>query len=201
MGDPTSDLLTIAGRFPSVQPTATATPDPYAAAIQQAKQKYPRIASIPFKLTTGKGPGMSETYEPDDEDNPHKGNWTVQLRHPSVINNPSSWPDYVALESLHPLYAHDQGYRQLTNQFVKSMTPDQLADARRGFAKDQQMFPEDRGKTTFDDWLARVQAQEYIRGMIFPKANPGWLGPQGEGRYTPQQLQLGQQIQKYLQTQ
>lgn len=196
-----NDWMNMAGKFPPAQATPAPTPDPYAAAIQQAKQQYPRIARIPFKLTTGKGPGMSETFEPDDEDNPHKGNWTVQLRHPSVVNNPASWPDYIALESLHPLYAQDKGYQGLTDQFVKSMTPAQLADAKRGFARDQQMFPEDKGKTTFNDWLPRVQAQEYIRGMIFPKASPGWLGPQGEGRYTPQQLQLGAQIQKYLQSQ
>lgn len=170
--------------------------DPYQSAVQDAKQRYPRISNIPFTLTTGSGPGMSETYEPDDPANPHKGNWTVQLRHPSVVGNRSTWSDYIALESLHPLYANDKGYQQLTKQFVQSMTPEQMKAAKAAYEHDKKVFGDT--SESFEKWLPRVQAQEYIRGMIFPKASPGWLGPKGEGGYTSKQLKLGQQIDQYL---
>lgn len=199
MADPANGLARIINEFSGTDfPTASPTFDPYADAIQQAQATYPRIKSIPFALTVGKGPGMSETYEPDEKGeggNPFPGKWTVQLRNPEVIQNRSIWPDYIALESLHPLYAQDKGYQQLTQQFVKSMTPDQLADARKAYKRDTEVF----GVTeSFDKWIGRVQAQEYIRGMLFPKVIKNWLGPSGEGRYTPNQLKLGRQIDQYL---
>jgi hypothetical protein len=179
-----------AGQGPAAQ-------NPFDSAVATAKATYPRIASVPMKLTTGSGPGMSETFEPNDNSNPARGNWTVQLRDQSVVNDKSMWPDYVGLEALHPLYANDKGYQNLTDQFVKSMTPEQTADAQRTYQDQKKIWPTDE---SFDKWLPRVQAQEYIRGMIFPKAAPGWMGADGEGKYTPEQLQLGHEISQYLRT-
>jgi hypothetical protein len=154
-----------------------------------------------MKLTSGSGPGYSETYEPDEKGaggNPYPGNWTVQLRNPGVIKDPSQWQDYIGLESLHPLYAQDQGYRALTNEFVKSMTPEQMRSARTAYQRDKKIFGD--SNEPFDKWLPRVQAQEYIRGGIFTKAIPNWIGPKGEGGYTPAQMKLLQKIKNYLET-
>jgi hypothetical protein len=169
-------------------------------AVAAAKQQWPRIKNIPIKLTTGSGPGYSETYGPQetggDGGNPYPGNWTVQLRNPGVVKDRSQWQDYIGLEALHPLYAEDKGYQDLTNQFVKSMTPDQLRASQNAYEHDKKLFG-DTGEA-FDKWLPRVQAQEYIRGGIFTKAIPNWVGPQGEGGYTPEQMKLLDKIKEYL---
>lgn len=169
-------------------------------AVSAAKKQWPRIANIPIKLTTGKGPGYSETYAPDEEGeggNPYPGNWTVQLRNPDVIKDKSKWQDYIGLESLHPLYAQDKGYQALTQQFVKSMTKQQMTDAHKVYDREKVEFGE---KRPFDKWLPSVQAQEYIRGGIFTKAIPDWIGPKGEGHYTPEQMKLLGRIKKYLES-
>ncbi len=166
------------------------------AAVAQAKQQYPRIADLPLALSVGRGPFMSETFQPDDPQNPLPGKLNVELRNPGVIADKSKWPDYVALEAIHGLQATDPQYQQFTKQFVQSMTQPQLADAKTRYQKLQQ----DGFGGSYEDYLHDVQAQEYIRGMVFTKAIPNWIGPKGEGKYTPQQLQLGQQITRYLKT-
>lgn len=172
-------------------------PDPYAAAVAQAKQRYPRIGHVPFALVKGSGPGMSETYEPEDEENPRPGSWTIQLRDPSVLNNPSKWANYIALESIHALQAQDPKYQQFTEQFINSMTPRQLKASQYAYNRDKKVF----GVTEpFDKWLRRVQAQEYIPGGVFTDEIKNWIGPNGEGQYTPEQMKLLNQIQQYLQS-
>ena len=172
------------------------------AALQQAvtteQQRYPRIANVPMALTTGVGPGYSETYEPDDPQNPVQGKWNVQLRDPNAISNQTQWPSDVGLEAIHALQANDPRYQSMTKQFTQMMSPGQLADAHQAYLRDQKTF----GTTEpFDKWLQRVQAQEYIRGGIFTDVIPNWVGPKGEGHYTPQETQLLDQIKGYLQGQ
>ncbi len=170
-------------------------------AVQTAKQRYPRISNIPMALTTGKGPFFSETYEPEDPQNPQRGDWTVQLRSPGAIANKAQWPSVVGLEALHPLFAQDPKYQAFTKQFTGMMTPGQLADARRAYARDVQMGATNPQHEPFDKWLQRVQAQEYIRGGIFTDVIPNWVGPKGEGHYTPEEMQLLDKIKAYLQSQ
>lgn len=189
-------LLQAGSRVP-VMPSQQPPPDPMQQAVTEAKTKYPRFANIPIKLTTGKGPGWSETYEPEDEQNPHPGNWTVQLRSPEAINGKVPHSSTIGFEMIHALQASDPQYQKMTDRFVKSMTPDQLADARKAYVRDKKVF----GTTeSFDKWLPRVQAQEYIRGGIFTDVIPNWVGAKGEGRYTPEQTKLLDQIRQYLQT-
>lgn len=123
----------------------------------------------------------------------------MQLRDSGVKNDPSAWKDYIGLESLHPLYANDKGYQELTKEFVKTLkaNPAQMADIHRAYDRDKKVFGT---KESFDKWLPRVQAQEYIRGGIFTKQIPGWVGPKGEGRYTPEQMKLLDRIKQYLST-
>ena len=74
------------------------------------------------------------------------------------------------------------------------MTPEQVGATKRLYDKEVQQGEQ----RPFDKWLQTVQAQEYIRGGVFPKLIPNWVGPKGEGRYTPQQMKLFQKIQGYL---
>lgn len=180
-------------------PTPTVDPKTLAAAVNTAKTRYPRLASYPIALTTGKGPYESETFKPEDKDNPMPGQWNIQLRSAKSMANPSLLPDTVASEMQHALYEKDARYKAETDAFVKSMTPDQLASAKRAYQNEKIRFG-DTGDDTFQQWLPKVQAQEYIRGHLFPNVNPGWTGPQGEGGYTPQQQKQLTALKTYLMT-
>lgn len=204
------DPITIAlqalvkAKTPQSFPTSTLGPDPFAAAVMQAKQQYPRFAKLPLALTKGTGPMYSETYPPEEDENPVPGKWTIQLRSPEALGDQKKWPDEVSLEAIHGLQATDPGYQKLTDEFVHSMTHDQLSDARRAYQRDMKNaggnFMNTGQPEPFDSWMKRVQAQEYIRGGIFTKVIPNWIGPKGEGRYTPAQMKLLDKIKNYLQT-
>ncbi len=169
---------------------------PYSAAVGQSQKQYPRFADIPLALTTGVGPGFSETYPPSESNNPQPGKWTVQLRDPKAIADRKNWPDMVSLEAIHALQQNDPVYQIRSQQFIDSMTPGQQADSHRAYQRDRTEF----GNTEpYEEYLPRVQAQEYLRGMLFPKVIPNWVGPKGEGQYTPQQMGLSKVIQSYLQ--
>ena len=177
-------------------------PDPYPPgrwAVAQAKKKYPILSKLPLLMTTGSGPYESETYEPTDTTNPYPGKWNIQLRSEQSMRDQSLLPDTVASEGLHALYALDPRYRAATKAFGASMTQDQL-DASRKMYEREKAQNNDIGSESFEEWLPRVQAQEYIRGYLFPNVNPGWTGPKGEGQYTVQQMQLLDQLKNYLQT-
>ena len=173
-------------------------PDPLAGAVSAAKQMYPRIAHLPIALTSGHGPGESETYEPGDSTNPMKGHWNIQLRSArSKAMAGQMLSDTVASESLHGLYATDPKYQAMTKAFVASMTPQQLKASRRAYDSEAKIFGQAPSQR-FEDWLPRVQAQEYIRGHLFQNVNPGWAGPKGEGGYTPEQEKHLTAMKAYL---
>ncbi len=180
---------------PALQPQA---PDPYAGSVAAAKQMYPRLAHLPIALTSGTGAGESETYEPGDNTNPVKGHWNIQLRSSrSKAMNGEMLRDTVASESLHGLYATDPQYQAATKAFVASMTPQQLKSARHAYDNEAKIFGQ-APSDSFEKWLPRVQAQEYIRGHLFQNVNPGWAGPKGEGGYTPQQEKQLKALKDYL---
>lgn len=194
-------LGTIPLSMPSPSATASAPVsnrnEQHAEAVTQALSKYPWLRKLgPLALVQGTGPGESETYLPQDSDNPVPDHFTVQLRSARSSNNPNLWVDTLASEGLHGLQARDPIYQQFTKEFVSSMTPDQIADSRRAYQEDKKIFGDDG--EPFQQWLPRVQAQEYIRGFVFPALNPGWTGPRGEGGYTPFQQKLLQRLKERL---
>ncbi len=183
---------------PSVQlPTALTggSADPYADLAAKAKARWPRLAKYPIQ-TISSGPPIptgSETYPPTEDRNPHPGHWTIQLNPKKMTGDPVS---NVGLEMIHTLQGEDPQYQKFTDQFIQSMTPDQRKSTQRLYAKEK-TAGEHR---PYDQWLKTVQAQEYIRGGIFTDVIPNWVGPKGEGGYTPQQAKLLDQIKQYLQT-
>lgn len=168
-------------------------------ALQQARQQYPDLTTLPqLAITTGKGPGYSEVYPPNEDNNPLPGKLTLQLRQPAIAKltaHPEQVPSYVALEAIHGLQHSDPIYRTFHNMFKASMTKDQLATSHKTYQRDQKMFAE---QGSFDEWLDRAQVPEYIRGYVFRDIIPGWTGPDGDGQYTPSQTKLLDQLQAYL---
>lgn len=199
MPHPTTELAQLLQQpMPQVQlPTALtgAQADPYTDLAAKAKARWPRLAKYPIR-TTALGPPIptgSETYPPNEDNNPFRGNWTIQLNPKKMTGDPVS---NVGLEMIHTLQGADPQYQKFTEQFIQSMTPDQKRSTQRLYAKEKA----DGEHRSYDQWLRTVQAQEYIRGGIFTDVIPNWVGPKGEGGYTPKQMKLFDQIKGYLQT-
>ena len=166
-------------------------------AVKQALQQYPwlRRLGAPISLTQGNGPYESESYLPHEEDNPTPGHFTVQLRSEKAKQDISGWPSILASESLDYLSQRDPTYQRFAKQFLATMTPDQLNNVQQRYQREKKEHQEDR---SFQDYLRDVDVQEYMRGYLFPRAAPGWTGPNGKGKYTLQQIQLFKQLQQYL---
>jgi hypothetical protein len=208
---PVSGGLANTGYAPSLQSMASPAPssaaptsasDPMSGAVQQAMTQYPWLSRLgaPLKLTQGSGPGESESYMPHTDENPDRGNYTVELRSANAKKDSGVWPALMASESMDWLARQDPTYQQFAEEFRKTMTPRQLRNSQRAYQRDQKDFGEHLGSSDFEDWLKKVQVQEYIRGYLFPTVAPGWKGEGGEGGYTPKQEQLLGQLHSYLMT-
>lgn len=165
--------------------------DPYDTAVKTAMQRYPWLRTIgaPIKLTTGKGPYMSESYMPHAEENPHPGNFTVELRHPRLINDPSSWPALIGREGMDYMARHDPTFQSYASQFQKTYTQPQLDRARERYGREQQTHGETR---TFGDFLKGAENQEYLGGYVFDE--PNWRN----AGWTPQQRKLLDGLKNYM---
>lgn len=186
-----------------------AQPPAALAAVKQAKQQWPRLAGWDVNLTTGSGPFMSETFSPEEPDNPTPGQWNIELRNPKTVANQGLWPEYVGLEGLHYLQTTDPQFQNLTEQFIASMTPEQHQRERARYqqqlsqaleepgANKQRILSPESNLSSYDRWLRQVQALEYIRGGgMFPKS----IGKQSDRGYTAAQSKLLGQITDYLKT-
>jgi len=184
--------------------------DPYAWAVQEANRRYPRIANIPMSLTYNpQREGYSETLPPTGEDmlsarTPTPGRWNVEMGESPYYYTPSSWPELVALESLHALQATDPRYQKMTAQFGTTLTPWQLQQARELYARQQKTMGVSE---PFQSYLPHVHIPEMIRGQLFrklfdemEKAEFGGHNYPNENRLTPEQQKLIDQIGQYMRT-
>jgi hypothetical protein len=172
-------------------------PNPYAAAQQEALDKYPFLQRLgaPIVLTQGKGPFESESYMPQSSDNPQPGNYTVQLRNKDLINDPSRWSGILGREGLDWVARQDPVYQSAAQAFKDSMSDEQRKTSRARYDRLQKTFG-DMG--TFDDFLKDSEIQEYMGGYLFSDVIPGWTGEKGKGQYTPEQERMMDSLKDYL---
>jgi len=173
---------------PSATPAPEATPDPYAQAVVEAQSRYPwlKTLGVPIKLTTGKGPFMSESYPPHDDHNPYPGNFTVQLRNPKLVDNPEQWPAALGREGMDYMARFNPTYQNYAKQFRHLMTPPQLKMARNRYEKEGD-------RRSFEDYLKGAELQEFIGGYIFDMGD--WRKNAG---YTPEQKKLLDGLSKHM---
>jgi hypothetical protein len=172
-------------------------PNPYAAAQQEALDKYPFLQRLgaPIVLTQGEGPFESESYMPQSSDNPQPGNYTVQLRNKDLINDPSRWSGILGREGLDWVARQDPVYQSAAQAFKDSMSDEQRKTSRTRYDRLQKDFG-DVG--TFDDFLKESEIQEYMGGYLFSDVIPGWTGEKGKGQYTPEQERMMDSLKDYL---
>lgn len=213
-------IQSLLGRRPPTPQSLLPTPtdENMAAAVAEAKKRYPRFADLPLALTYNpKRDWNSETYPPEEEGNPKPGMWDVDMGRAPYTQKPNTWPELVGLEALHGLEGGvtkdgDPTYQGLVNTLVQSYTPEQMRNAKSLFNRytSQGDIPGKPGQFNspeFQNYLRRVDAQETIRGRLWgklfhdtehPNADVGVNNP-WEG-YTPKQINLLDSIQAYLQS-
>jgi hypothetical protein len=180
------------------------------AAVAEAQRRYPRIKDIPMAMTLNPQRAKnSETYAPEDSDNPVPGKWTVDFGREPYGSHPASWPETIALESLHALQHDDPNYVTMTERIVESMTPQQLKQARDLYNRQQkeygisEQFPAtDPHDEAFQKYLRMVHVQEMVRGPLWGNFFQQYEGGSGgdEWNLTPKQQQIIGQIHNYLTT-
>lgn len=205
-----ADLLRGLLGQPSTPPSVNFSSDALGGAVTEAKRRYPRFANLPLSLTYNpQRDWNSETYPPEEEGNPKPGQWDVDMGRAPYAQQPKTWPELVGLEAIHGLQDTDPTYQRLVDAVIQSYTPEQMARARRAFQRDR---TNGSVSNDFGHYLRWVDAQEVIRGRLWGKlfrdteqpyrkneqgdvgANNPWEG------YTPQQINLLDTIQAYLQS-
>lgn len=177
-------------------------PGPYANALAAAIQRYPVLQPYRNMLTTRAGTANDdrqlEFYPPWESENPSPGHITLEM----YPRGPQSGPALeraIANDSLHYLGAIDPRsgqpvdphYYGLKQQFIQSLTPQQLAVDQRAYQQERQQG-EDR---SFDDWMQQSRADAYLRAFMSPEDNPEW-----RHTFVPEQQPLLSTIRSYLTT-
>jgi len=180
--------------------------DPYQEAVNEFKRRYPG-AKVPIELTYNPlRLGYSETFPKSGEDmlsaaHPTPGSYNVEMGQSKYYDTPESWPELVALESLHGLQVDDPQYQGMTKQLKESImsNPDQLKRARWVYDLDTKRFGE---MGAFDDYMSRVYVPEFIRGRMFGPLFQKMEGASAVDRYnmTPEQERMIDDIQMYMRT-
>jgi hypothetical protein len=170
----------------------------------EIKQNYPALGRVPFSVRYGKGEGYAETYPAwesgsHDDPNPTPGHHAIQIRRKDLSREDLS--TLIAGESLHWMggidprtgQAVDPEFRKFKDQFINSLTSEQLAFERMQYqSNDPRHGVQGR---TFGDWFEQSRADAYLRGYLFPVGGENW---REQGVYTSEQETLLEQARTYL---
>lgn len=162
--------------------------------LAEIARQYPAIGRHRFTLRRGQGPGQLEFFPAWEERNPTPGEHTIEIRNPALTGQ--ALQDAIAGDALHLLgavdprtgKAVDPAFRALKEQFLGTLTPEQVAVDRRVYGESGDPRP-------FEQWMERSRGDAYLRGYLFPDAADEW---RRQGVYTPEQQGLLERIRRYL---
>lgn len=169
----------------------------YQEILGEVQKEYPALQKHQLSVIPGRGENYAETYPYYEQDNPNPGINTIEIRDRNLTREQIK--SIIVGESLHILggidpatgLPVDKGFRQYKDQFVNSLTPQQLTVDRMSYRRGQGV----EGRP-FDQWFDTSRADAYFRGNLFPlnqEEQQDW----SEG-VTPQQRGLMQSALKYL---
>lgn len=133
--------------------------------LQDAFKLFPGISTLQgkVKIQRGSGPGHLEFYPPDEEENPNPGMATIEIRNQKLKGD--ALRNAVAGDLLH-LAPTIPKYRKLKDEFISSLSKEQMQFARRRFDLDSRSGY--AGNRNFQQWLEEVWSDALIRGYITP---------------------------------
>lgn len=153
----------------------------------QAYAQYPKLRKYGFQFMDSRnhpdaGSRLLETYPADEEDNPLPGRPTIQQFSPDLTPK-----DFLG-ETLHILPKVDPQVGQMRQQFIDSMTPQQMQQLQEQYKYSKDNYGEER---PFDQWKDMTGLDAWFRGHI--------SGQWPADLYTPEQIQMFDGLQQYLQ--
>lgn len=136
------------------------------------QQQFPGLAGHDVSIVEGSGPGFAEVYLKGTEDqSPDPARDVIELRDKSLGLTPEQKANIIAGEFIsHILPERDQAFAAMRNQFMMSMTSQQLQREKWVMEQYKQRgwIPEDM---PFQDYFNRVGLPGLMRGALTPEFN------------------------------
>jgi len=153
---------------------------------KQAQQMYPRLdKGLAYKENFGGGRGFLEFYQQGEPDSFDPSRAAVE------VFNPKTRPQDVAADIVsHHMVDTDPTVGMAYNKLIGSMSLGQQRRLQQQYDYAKKNFGEDR---PFNTWAQISGYPGWLRGGAFGQ----WENP--EQMYSPQQLQILQNLVKYLQ--
>jgi len=164
--------------------------------FEASKEQFPYLAdkNLAFKYSPGSGRGFLEFYGPDEEGSPeYPRPKEIPMGQVGVeVFDPKTRPmDILADYVSHYGVEQDPYLKERYQQFISSFTPEQLQRLQEQYQYAQQ-HPDFKESRPYEQWAASSGIPAYFRGYTFDQ----WKDSQDI--YTPQQLDLLNQVRQYL---
>lgn len=161
--------------------------------------KYPRLRDYGFEARLRpegprphqRGSGHIEFFPPDEYYNPMPGVPYIEVYNEDLRGD--ALERAVFGDALHYLPAVDPRFRDLKNQFVGTITPEQSRVDRRAYDYYVKNHEETR---SYQDWFDTSRSDAYLRGYLAPDERNEWAGS-----YTDKQKFILEAIKAHLQGQ
>ncbi len=164
--------------------------------FERAQQQYPYLADkdIAYKYSPQQGRGFLEFYDPQETGSPeYPRPRELPLGKVGIeVFDPETRPiDILADYVSHYGVNNDPFLAQLYQQFIGSINAEQRQRLQKQYQYYQQ-HPEYREQRPYEKWEEISGIPGYFRGYTFNQ----WDNPQE--KYTPQQIEILDQVRKYL---
>lgn len=164
--------------------------------FERAQQEYPYLAGkdIAYKYSPQQGRGFLEFYDPQETGSPeYPRPKELPLGKIGIeVFDPKTRPiDILADYVSHYGVEKDPHLIERYQQFVGSISPEQRQRLREQYQYYQQ-HPEYKEQRPYEEWERISGLPGYFRGYTFNQ----WDNPQE--MYTPEQLQILNQVRQYL---
>ena len=164
--------------------------------FERAQQEYPYLAGkdIAYKYSPQQGRGFLEFYDPQETGSPeYPRPKELPLGKVGIeVFNPKTRPiDILADYVSHYGVEKDPYLAQRYQEFIGSMSPQQRQILQQQY-KYYQQHPEYQEKRPYEEWEKASGLPAYFRGYTFNQ----WENPQE--MYSPQQIEMLNQVRKYL---
>jgi hypothetical protein len=165
---------------------------------EQAQQEYPRLRSqnVVYKRTPRKGMEKLEAWPPGEtgtRDRPRPKEFPSDRYGVEVYSSAVRPIDVLGDVVSHFMANNDPTIKDIYNRFSSSLTSQQMDRLVSQYKWSQ---AHERERRNFSDWLTSSGLPAYFRGMPFQQ----WPQDQTRGWYTPQQMQMFDEMMKYLRT-
>ena len=161
----------------------------------EAMSKYPilRKSGVKGIMNLGGGDGYLEFWPPDERGTPDRPRPKSLGEAPGVeIYRDDTRPiDVLGDVVSHWLVEKDSKLKSYYDQFMSSMTPDQLARLSNQYNYARENYGEER---PFSQWAERSGIPAYFRGYAFQQWEPEF----NEEAYTLQQRRMFDEMMRYL---